>query len=113
MPIQCDEYDRVAVLTIEGDFDGDQLPIAREAVRQMLDDRQVVDFVADLSKCPFVSSEGLELLLWLKRRAEELLGRVKLSGCDDSILKILEMTRLRSRFECIGSVEAAVRQMRT
>jgi anti-anti-sigma factor len=113
VPIQCDEYDRVAVLSVEGDFDGDLLGMAREAVRSMLDERQVVDFVADLSRCPFISSEGLELLLWLKRRAEEMLGRVKLAGCDDSVLKILEMTRLRSRFECIPDVEAAVRQMRT
>ena len=113
MPIQCDEYDRVAVLKIEGDFDGEQLAAAREAVRKMLDDRQVIDFVADLTRCQFLSSEGLELLLWLKRRVEEMLGRVKLAGCDDSVLKILEMTRLRSRFECIPGVEAAVRQMRT
>jgi anti-anti-sigma factor len=113
VPIQCDEYDRVAVLSVEGDFDAEQLGLAREAVRAMLDDRQVVDFVADLSRCPFISSEGLELLLWLKRRAEEMFGRVKLAGCDESVLKILEMTRLRSRFECIPSVEAAVRQMRT
>jgi anti-anti-sigma factor len=112
VPIQCDEYDRVAVLSVEGDFDGEQLGAAREAVRAMLDDRQVIDFVADLSRCPFVSSEGLELLLWLKRRAEEMLGRVKLAACDENVMKILEMTRLRSRFECIPSVEAAVRQMR-
>jgi len=113
VPIQCDEYDRVAVLKIEGDFDGEQLPAAREAVAKMLEERQVIDFVADLTRCQFLSSEGLELLLWLKRRVEEMLGRVKLAGCDDNILKILEMTRLRSRFECIPGVEAAVRQMRT
>lgn len=113
MPIQCEEYDRVAVLSVEGDFDAEQVAAAREKVRSMVDERQVVDFVADLTRCPFVSSEGLELLLWLKRRAEEMLGRVKLAGCDDNVLKILEMTRLRSRFECIAGVEAAVRQMRT
>lgn len=113
MPIQCDEYDRVAVLSVEGDFAAEQVVAAREAVRRMLDERQVVDFVADLARCPFLSSEALELLLWLKRRAEESLGRVKLAGCDDTVLKILEMTRLRSRFECIPGVEAAVRQMRT
>lgn len=113
MPVQCDEYDGVAVLTVEGDFDTEQVAAAREKVRSMLDEKQVVDLVADLSRCPFVSSEALEFLLWMKRRAEEMLGRVKLAGCDDNVLKIMEMTRLRSRFECIAGVEAAVRQMRT
>ena len=113
MAVLCEEYDRVAVLTVEGDFDASQVAAAREAIRGMLDDRQVVDFVADLTRCPFVSSEALELLLWLKRRAEEMLGRVSLAGCDDTVLKILEMTRLRSRFECLPAVEAAVRQLRT
>lgn len=112
MPIQCDEYDRVAVLTVEGDLEGGQVAQAREAVRSMIDDRHVVDVVVDLARCPFVSGEGLELFLWVKRRAEELFGRVKLAGCDDTVLKILEMTRLRSRFECVHEVEAAVRQMR-
>jgi anti-anti-sigma factor len=111
--VQCDEYDGVAVLGVEGDFDGEQVAAARDKVRTMLDEKQVVDFVVDLSHCPFVSSEGLEFLLWMKRRVEEMLGRVKLSACDDNVLKILEMTRLRSRFECIAGVETAVRQMRT
>ena len=112
MPVQCEEYAGVSVLTVDGDFDAEQVAAARERVRAMLDERQVVDHVADLTRCGFISSEGLEFLLWLKRRAEEMLGRVKLAGCDDNVLKILEMTRLRSRFECIPNVEAAVRQMR-
>ena len=102
----------MAVLSVEGSLEGEQVATARNSVRLMIEDRHVVDVVVDLSRCPFINSEGLELFLWLKRRAEELFGRVKLAGCDDTLRKILEMTRLRSRFECVQDLESAVRQMR-
>ena len=97
---------------MDGELDEAQVPAAREAAGAMLQQRHVVDFAVDLTRCPFVSSDGLELLLSLKTRCEEMQGRIVLCGCSDDVLKILEMTRLRSRFECAEDAEAALKQMR-
>ena len=112
MATRCEEYNRVAVLGVEGDFDDAEATDARERARRMIEDRRVVDFVLDLGRCSFVTGEALEAMLWLKQRCEDHLGRLTLAGCDDNVLKILEITRLRGRFECVGDVELALKQMR-
>ena len=112
MATRCEDYNRVAVLSVEGDLDDAEVVEAREKVRRMIEERRVVDFVVDLAQCGSVTSEGLETLLWLKRRCEDLLGRVTLAGCDENVTKILEMTRLRGRFECVAEVETALKHMR-
>ena len=53
---------------------------SRRPPTSTIEQQQVVDFVLDLEKCPFIDSEGLETLLWLKRRCEELFGQVKLAS---------------------------------
>ena len=112
MAVRCEDYNRVAVLSFEGDLDEAEVIDAREKVRRMIDERQVVDFVVDLCKCGQMTGEGLEAMLWLKRRCEDLMGRMTLAGCDENLLKILEMTRLRGRFECVPEVETALKHMR-
>ena len=68
MAIKCEEYNKVCVMSVEGDFAADQLAAARKAFDQRIDERQIVDFVIDFEMSPFIDSEGLELLLTMKRR---------------------------------------------
>ena len=112
MGIKCDEYNSVCVVSVDGDFAGEIGNQVRRAVEERIEQRQVVDFVIDLEKSGFVDSEGLETLLWLKRRCEDLFGQVKLANLDENCRKILEITRLESRFECHTSLPAALKTMR-
>jgi hypothetical protein len=41
----------------------------RAAVEERIEQRRIVDFVVDFEKADFMDSEGLETLIWLKRRA--------------------------------------------
>src|ERR1700712_5560298 len=100
MGIKCDEYNQVCVVSVDGDFAGEAGNQLRRAAEERIEQRQVVDFVIDLEKSGFVDGEGLETLLWLKRRCEDLFGQVKLANLDENCRKILEITRLQSRFEC-------------
>src|SRR2546421_564048 len=100
MAIKCDEYNGVCVLTVDGDLSGDANTVIRRHAEDRIRQKQIVDFVVDLDKAGFVDSAGLETLLWLKRRCEDLFGRVKLAGPDENCRKILEITRLAHRFEC-------------
>ncbi len=112
MPVRCDEYDRVCVIGIDGDLNGENAACLRASADERIDRKQIVDFVVDLEHCPFIDSEGLESLLWLKRRCEDLFGQVKLIGLDENCRKILEITRLEPRFECQKDLAAAVKMMR-
>ena len=112
MGIKCDEFNHVCVVTVDGDFVAAAASHLRRAADERITQRQVVDFVIDLEKSGFVDSEGLETLLWLKRRSEDLFGRVKLVNLDDNCRKIFEMTRLVNRFECHADLPSALKTMR-
>lgn len=112
MPVTCEEYNQVCVMTVLGDFVGDNIAELRKNVEQYVNLRQIVDFVIDLEKASFIDSEGLEALLWIKRKCEDLFGKVKLVNLDENCRKILELTRLEHRFECHAELAGALKTMR-
>ncbi len=77
-----------------------------------IDRRHLADVVVDMEKSGFVDSEGLELLLWMKQRCEDLFGRIKLVGIDENVKKILEITRLEARFESHADLASALKTMK-
>jgi len=112
MAVKYDEYNGVCVMSVTGDFASETVAPARKHVEDLIEQRRVVDFVVDLEKSPFVDSEGLEALLWMKRKCEDLFGQLKLAAADENVKKILEVTRLSHRFECAADVPAALKTMR-
>ena len=112
MAIKCDEYNGVCVLTVDGDLSGDANTVIRRHAEDRIRQKQIVDFVVDLDKAGFVDSAGLETLLWLKRRSEDLFGQVKLVNMKENCHKILEITRLEHRFECHPDLAGALKTMR-
>jgi anti-anti-sigma factor len=112
MPVKCEEYSQVCVIEVDGDFMGENALLARKSIEEHLEERRVVDFVVDFAKSGFIDSEGLEGLLWMKRRCEDLFGQIKLVRLDENCRKILEITRLEHRFECHDDLATALKTMR-
>ena len=112
MAVKCEDYGNVCVMALTGDFSGEVTQEARKAVDERIDGKHIVDFVVDFEKSGFVDSEGLETLLWMKRRCEDLFGQIKLVHLDENCRKIMEMTRLEPRFECHDDLNAALKTMR-
>lgn len=112
MPIKTDEYDRVCVMTVTGDLSGPDAESARKIVDDLIEKRQIIDYIVDLEKCEFIDSEGLEALAAVKKKCEDMFGQVKLVHLDDNCKKILEITRLDRRFECHAEVAQALKTMR-
>ncbi len=111
MPMTCDDYNQVCVIGVDGDLSGDVAAQLRKTADERIESKQMVDFVIDLEKCPFIDSEGLEALLWLKKRCDALFGQVKLASLDDNCRKILEITRLEHYFECQSELAGALKTM--
>ena len=112
MPVKSEFYDSVCVLSPDGDLTITEGDAARTLVEEAIDDRQVVDFVVDFEACGHVDSEGLEILLWIKARCEQLFGQVKLVNLDENLRKIMEITRLAHRFDATGDLAGALKAMR-
>lgn len=112
MAVKCEEYNKVCVMTLDGDFLGEDVSAARKAAETVIDTKQIVQFVIDFEKSGFADSEGLEALIWLKRQCEDRFGQIKLAALDENMKKILEMTRLEHRFECHPDLPSALKTMR-
>jgi len=112
MAIKCEEYSQVCVMEVHGDFLGETAQAAKKTMEDHVEKRRLVDFIMDFTKCNFIDSDGLESLLWMRRRCEDLFGKIKLVGLDESCRKILEITRLEHRFECQSDLATALKTMR-
>jgi anti-anti-sigma factor len=110
--ITSDDYNGVCVLSVATDLAGDQCATAKAIVEKTIDDKQIVNFAIDLEKCPFIDSEGLETLLWIKTRCDELFGMMKLVKPDEHCRKIFEITRLDQRFDIEQDLTVALKAMR-
>jgi len=107
MKISYEDKGPVTVLSISGDLSVDEAArFQRETLQRF--DQNIRDFVLDLESLDFIDSRGLESLLWLQDKCSELLGQVRLAACPEHIHKVLEVTRLNTRFDCHPDVDAAV-----
>ena len=111
MAVKAEDYSNVCVIMLEGDVTSEACQLIRATVEERVEQRRMVDFVIDFEKVDFIDSEGLETLLWLKRRCEDLFGQIKLINLADNCRKILEITRLEHRFECHADLAGALKTM--
>ncbi len=112
MPLKCDEYHGVCVLTVDGDFTGETTASLRRCAEERLDLKRNTDFIVDLEKTHFIDSEAIETLLWLKNRCDDLPGRLKLAAPSDVTKRVLEITRLDHRFESTPDLGSALKALR-
>lgn len=102
----------VNVLAVEGELVAETVGEFRRLVEQCRQ-RDGRDFVVDLHAARTVDSAGLEALTALQRECEERLGLLRFCGVNQTIGKILEMTRLDRRFDCCRNLPAALAAMRS
>ena len=112
MAVKSEDYSNVCVINLDGDVTAEACQQVRATVEARVEQRRIVDFVIDFEKVDFIDSEGLETLLWLKRRSEDLFGQIKLVNLKENVHKILEITRLEHRFECHADLAGALKTMR-
>lgn len=108
MNVSCEDYNNVAVISVDGELSDDSLEVFRATVEQHLQQGRC-DFVVNFAKIASIDSAGLEALLWLKEQCRQKQGDLRLAGLDATAMQILTMTRLDRRFDVHQGVEQAVR----
>jgi len=104
-------FGRVVVFTLSGDFTVDDAEQLQRTVTERMEGGSR-DVVFDCEHLEYVDSAGLEAMLRTRERAAQSSGSVRLVKIDDTVRKILEMTRLDAVFQSAPSVEDAVRSLR-
>jgi anti-anti-sigma factor len=108
MRIKTQDYNNVAVVELEGELDGDSTNQLQNTITDTIAKR-VSGIVLDLSAVAFVDSQGLEQLLRSRDYCNDNKCEFRLAGLDENCMKILEITRLQSEFDCYAELTQAVK----
>ena len=97
----------IGILSVEGELDAEhssQFKRALEKVRKA----GGVHIILDLHKVSFIDSTGLGAFISLMRKLSEEGGRLRLTGLQDEVRSIFEITRLFRVFDISKDVEQAL-----
>lgn len=111
MKLSYEDHKTVTVLTISGELTADQSDTFRRTCQERLN-AGIRDAVLDMEYLTLIDSAGLELLLWLIDEVADRNGQVRLVNPDETVRKILQLTRLDRRFNIHNSIESAAKSLR-
>lgn len=84
-------------ITISKDFSVDEATDFRENVYDLIESGEK-HFKLDFSKCEFVDSTGLGVLVGIHKKCSELNGELELSSINNKVMKLFNLTRLDQVF---------------
>jgi len=108
--VNAKEIGGIVVMEVEGEVDAEHAPNLKRA---LIKAKESVEkgLVMDLTKVSFIDSTGLGVLISLMRQMKEQGSELRLTGMQDEVRSIFEITRLYKVFSLSESVEAAVQEI--
>jgi anti-sigma B factor antagonist len=110
MKIDVQNYNDVAVLQMQGELDSDSVELLGNAIAGIIDARKT-GIVLDMSDLEFIDSTGLGELLRTREMCSQNNCQLRLAGLNETLAKILEVTRLNKEFQCYAETAGAVKSL--
>lgn len=111
MKLSYEDHGPISVLTISGDLTAEQVDALRRACQERWH-AGVRHIVLDLEHTTFVDSAGLEALLSIVDEGADHGGQLRIVRPDETVRKIMEITRLDRRFDVHQTIESAAKSLR-
>ncbi len=99
--------DNIPVLDVVGEIDIYTTPQFKEAVSEAIDQNKPA-IVINMAKVTYMDSSGFGTLLSATKRLRPLDGALYLSGCNEAIQRMLQITRLNTIFGVYATEEEAI-----
>ena len=99
--------DRPNVLPLEGDIDLHVSPAVTEALNAMIK-KKPKRVVIDLSRATYIDSAGVAALILAMQQLDAYGGKFFLSGLQETLRSIFEISRLDRTFRIFPNVDAAL-----
>src|SRR5437763_3197454 len=106
-PAPALHQDRANVLAIEGDIDLHISPAVTEALNAMIK-KKPERVVIDLSRATYIDSAGVAALILAMQEVEAYGGTFLLSGLQETLRSIFEISGLDRTFRIFPDVDAAL-----
>jgi len=102
----------VAIVTLGGRIDATSVRRQRDQMHALVDRGGVTRVIVDLSAVTFLDSAGIAMLVSLLKRVRFAEGDMRVvEPADESVQRVLRLTRLDLVFHLKGSVEAAIKDL--
>ncbi len=108
MKVRTQDYNDVAVVELQGELDNESIELFQNTITDVIAAHKA-GIVLDMSDVGFIDSAGLEQLLCVREYCNENDCQLRLAGLDETLTKILEVTRLENEFERYAELAEAVR----
>jgi anti-sigma B factor antagonist len=108
MKVKTQNYNDVAVVELQGELDGDSSELFQNTITDIVATHKT-GIVLDMSDIGFIDSTGLEQLLCVRDYCSENDCQLRLAGLNETLMKILEVTRLENEFESYAELSEAVK----
>lgn len=108
MRVSRQDYNDVTVVELNGELDSDFTELFGNTINDIISTRKT-GIVLDMRAVNFIDGEGLEKLLWARDYCNENRCQLRLAGLDETITKILEVTRLEDEFDRYAELAEAVK----
>jgi len=99
--------DNIPVLDVVGEIDIYTTPQFKEAVSEAIDQNKPA-IVINMAQVTYMDSSGFGTLLSATKRLRPLDGALYLSGCNEAIQRMLQITRLNTIFGVYATEEEAI-----
>jgi len=99
--------DGIPVLDVIGEIDIYTTPQFKEAVSAAIDENRPA-IIINMTQVTYMDSSGFGTLLSATKRLRPLDGALYLTGCNDSIQRMLQITRLNTIFGVYGTEDEAL-----
>ena len=110
MEIKSYVKENATVVSLDGNLDGQTAEYAQENLINYVVPNCTI--VIDMSKCLYVSSAGLRILLMTAKQLAKIGGTGVFAGLSEEVKDVMEMTGFSSIFESYNSVDNAIAAIR-
>ncbi len=94
------------IVDIAGSLDSNSVAAAESKIMPLINDKSYI--ILDLSKCSYVSSAGLRLLLMITKGLAGKGGLLTLTGVCDEVKDVMEMTGFACFFKAFKDIPEAL-----
>ena len=110
MEITHSKNDGITVIAIDGRLDGTTADSAYEYVNALLDNTGLI--LLDMSKCVFISSAGLRVLMVVGKSLAQQKGKGAMAKLLPEVMDVMEMTGFDHIFPCFDAIDEAVAHLK-
>lgn len=110
MNLIINEKDGIDIVEIEGKLDGITSEEVQEKILPLITENKKFVFV--MSKCTYVSSAGLRVLLVIAKQMKNVNAKGVLCGLIEEVKDVMEMTGFDHIFNSYDSLEEALKMIK-